>query len=145
LFNLSFAGSLQRFARAPPPPPPPPFSTSTNNGHHMSSTSHHQDNVPKSPKQINPNGPPPPPPPPRGVIPNNYGGGTLRRPSSSSDFVDHSLGERRYDQTNSATLDYDHHFESRFHFTPLEHLPIPERWQPPPPHTRSSKQHVNVR
>lgn len=96
-------------------------------------------------KQINPNGPhaPPPPPPPRGVAPTHNNGITRR---ISSDFVDHSFSDRRYDQSNSAALDYDHNFEARFRFTPLERLPNPERWQPPPPaHTRSSKHHVNVR
>jgi hypothetical protein len=62
-----------------------------------------------------------------------------------SDFVDHSFSDRRSDPSTSAALDYDHHFESRFRFTPVDHLPNPDRWQPPPAQTRSSKHHVNVR
>lgn len=69
--------------------------------------------------------------------------GTMRR--TSSDFVDQSYSDRRYDQSTNAALDYDHHFEARFRFTPVEHLPNPERWQPSSTHTRSSKHHVNVR
>ncbi|CAF3670367.1 unnamed protein product [Rotaria sordida] len=137
--SSSSIGSQQKITRAPPPPPPPPYS-STNNGNTLSN------NISKSPKQINSNGPPPPappppPPPPRGVAPTNNNS-TIRR--IPSDFVDHSYSDRRYDQSNSAALDYDHHFEARFRFTPLEYLPIPERWQPPPAHTRSSRHHINV-
>ncbi|CAF4655327.1 unnamed protein product [Rotaria sp. Silwood1] len=136
--SSSLIGFQQKNTRAPPPPPPP--YSSTNNDHSSS------DYISKSPKQINLNGPPPapppPPPPPRGVAPTNNNG-TIRR--ASSDFVDHSYSDRRYDQSNIAALDYDHHFEARFRFTPLEYLPIPERWQPPSAHTRSSKHHVNVR
>ena len=64
---------------------------------------------------------------------------------ASSDFVDHSYSDRRSDELNSAALAYDHQFEARFRFTPLDHLPLPDRWCPPPTHTRSAKQHVNIR
>ena len=121
-----------------PPPPPPPYS-STNNGHHFS-----DNNNTKFQKQYNPNGPPPPPPPPppRGVIPTSNNG--INRRVSSSDFVDHPYIDRRSDQFHTAALAYDQNFETRFRFTPIEYLPAPERWQPPPVHSRSSKHHLNV-
>ncbi len=137
-FFSFFTVPQQRTNRAPPPPPPPPYS-STNNGYNT------PDDNTRFQKPINRNGPPlppPPPPPPRGLAP-THNNGTMRR--ASSDFVDHSYSDRRYEQSHSAALDYDHHFESRFRFTPLEHLPVPDRWHPPPTNTRSSKQHVNVR
>jgi hypothetical protein len=32
-----------------------------------------------------------------------------------------------------AALIYDHDFENRFRFTPIENLPPPQPWKPPPP------------
>lgn len=75
-----------------------------------------------------------PPLPPRDVPPTNPGG-TVRRPpppSPLADFVDNVPAERLHDQSNTAALDYDHEFESRFRFTPIENLPPPEAWKPPP-------------
>lgn len=99
----------------------------------------------RSARPSNRNGPPPPPPPPpppRGLAPTpNIG--TIRR--TSSDFVEQPYVDRRNDHYNDGALDYDHNFESRFRFTPIDHLPLPERWNPPSTHTRSSRQHVNVR
>jgi hypothetical protein len=73
------------------------------------------------------------PPPPRGVPTNNSGGTIRRPPSASSDFIDITPAERRY----------DHEFEARFRFTPLENLPSSEAWQPQPSQNKSSK-HVNA-
>ena len=108
------------FGRPPPPPPPPSFGTSVSNGH--------------SSRSGTANGAPaPPPPPPRGAAPTSHSA-PVRRPSS--DFVDHS---------GNGALMYDHHFESRFRFTPVEYLPTPDQWHPPAAHSKSTRQHLNVR
>ncbi len=83
-----------------------------------------------------------PPPPPRG-LPATNPGGTVRRPTSLSDFVDNPPAERRPDQSNTAALEYDHDFENRFRFTPIENLPPPESWRPQPLEAKSSKP-INV-
>lgn len=73
--------------------------------------------------------PAPPPPPPR--APTGTPGGTLRRPPPTpSAFVDTTPAEHRPDQWNKAALDYDHEFEKRFRFNPIENLPPPGVWHP---------------
>jgi len=63
-----------------------------------------------------------------------------------SDFIDHSQVDRRSDPSSTpGALAYDYNFEARFRFTPIQDLPSPKPWQPPPVHARSSKQHLNVR
>ncbi|CAF4216435.1 unnamed protein product, partial [Rotaria magnacalcarata] len=122
----------------PPPPPPPPLPvnppfTSSNNSHATFGTLN-QENVSRFNAMMNQpvsnsTTPPPPPPPPRGVISNNQGGTTRRPPTTVSDFLDNTPPERRYDQGNTAALDYDRNFENRFRFTPIEHLPPPGSWK----------------
>jgi hypothetical protein len=136
-----FLGSQQKITRPPPPPPP------SNHHDHAGSVILNPDTVARFNRMPNQSGPPPstpppPPPPPRGVAPNNPVGTTHRLPSSSSDFIDHSPAERRSDQRNTAALNYDHDFENRFRFTPIENLPPPETWKQPS-QSKSSK-NVNV-
>ena len=135
-----FLGSQQKISRPAPPPPP-----SSNNNDHATSVTLNPENVAKFNRLVNPNGPPsftPPPPPARGTAPTNPGGTTRRLPSSSSDFIDNTPTERRHDHGNTAALEYDRDFESRFRFTPIENLPAPESWKQPS-QSKSSK-NVNV-
>lgn len=125
-----FVGSRQKITRPPPPPPPP---SSSND--HAASPMLNPDSVAKFNRLTNQNGPPafapPPPPPPRGVTPNNFGG-TTRGPPSSSDFIDNTPPERRHNQYSPGALVYDHDFENRFRFAPIENLPPPDPWKQPP-------------
>ncbi len=85
----------------------------------------------------------PPPPPPRGLASNNPGGTVRRPPASVSDFVDNTPAERQPDQSNTAALMYDHSFENRFRFTPIEHLPAPDQWKPQPQLKSSKNENEN--
>ncbi|CAF4725054.1 unnamed protein product, partial [Rotaria sp. Silwood1] len=138
--------NVTRVPLPPPPPPPPPPSNSSsisNNNGHTPPVTLNPEHVAKFNMMMNQNGPsssspsPPPLPPPRGMAPNNSGG-TTRRAPGVSDFVDNTPAERRFDQWNTAALDYDRDFEHRFRFTPIEHLPPPGLWKQPSS-TKSSK------
>ncbi len=126
------------------PPPRPPSSSSTlpsstaNNNNSAAPVTLNPDIVAKFTNMMNQNDSTvstsqAPPLPPRDVLSTNPGG-TVRRPPPPplSEFVDNVPAERRPDQSNSAALDYDHEFESRFRFTPIENLPPPQEWKPPP-------------
>ena len=79
--------------------------------------------------------PPPPLPPPRGIVSSHP---TLTSHRMSFDSIDGNL-------PFNGLWTYDHYFESRFHFTPLEYLPNPDRWFPPSIHSKSSKPQLNLR
>ncbi|CAF3926107.1 unnamed protein product [Rotaria sp. Silwood2] len=138
--NFSSSTGLQpnvsRVLLPPPPPPPSNSSSASNNNGHTATVTLNPDHVAKFNMIFNQNGPsssnpsPPPPPPPRGMVSNNSGGTIRRPPPPVSDFVDNTPADRRYDQWNTAALDYDRDFENRFRFTPIEHLPAPGQWKP---------------
>ena len=86
--------------------------------------------------------PPPPVLPPRDV-PRTTSGGKVGLPpppaAPLSEVTDNISSDRRFTQSNTAALDYDHDFEKRFLFMALENLPPPEPWQRPLVDPRSDR------
>ena len=124
----------QKIVRGPPPPPPSSSHSvsAVHNQEHTTSVALNPDNVNKMLKIMNnAPSPSPPPPPPRGAAHANATGTLRRLAPDLPPSADHIPSERRHDQSNTAALDYDHSFENRFQFTPIEHLPAPGQWQPP--------------
>jgi hypothetical protein len=137
-------GSQQKSMRAAPPPPPisslPTSSPSTsNNNEYETAVTLNPDIVSKFTNITNQNDSlssksPLPHLPPRNTPGNNTGGTIGQSPPTSSDFADSKPAERRHDPMNTGgALIYDHDFENRFRFTPIENLPPPQPWKPPPP------------
>ena len=85
--------------------------------------------------------PPPPVLPPRDVPRTTSGGkvGLPPPPAPLSEVTDNISSDRRFTQSNTAALDYDHDFEKRFLFMALENLPPPEPWQRPLVDPRSDR------
>lgn len=138
---MNFIGPQQKGTRPPPPPPP-----SSNNSEYPMNITLNPESVSKFNQMTNYNGSSSsvtagPPPPPRNAPANNFGGTVRRQPPPTSDFIENTPPDRRSDQRNSAALEYDLEFESRFRFTPIDNLPPPEPWKPQPtqPPVKSSK------
>ncbi len=138
-----YLASQQKVTRPPPPPPPTSLPSNpnltSNNKDYTDYITLNPDIVQKFTSMMDQNdslsstsSAPPPPPPPRGVTATNSGGTVRRPPPTLSDSVDTMPANHRSDQSNTGALDYDHDFENRFRFTPIENLPPPEPWKPQP-------------